>query len=125
MLPIYISYFVDKAIRIIGGKNTKMIFKVIALFWLYGGVHSNGSFFGNTRKLLSEYQTIVNIVSGVIVILFGLSYLEVSAYRFLRECIKGISNGNCIGFFVWSNLFGKLNPLRRSFSRFCFDVGIK
>ena len=43
-----------------------------------------GVFSGTLGKLLSEYQTIVNIVSGVIVILFGLSYLEIFRIPFFK-----------------------------------------
>ena len=90
MLPIYISYFAGQS-KNDGGRNTKMIFKVIAFVVGFTVVFTALGFLSGTLgKLLSEYQAIINIVSGVIVILFGLSYLEVVRIPFLRECIRGI-----------------------------------
>ena len=90
MLPIYISYIAGQSNKEDGGKNTKMIFKVIAFVLGFTVVFTAmGVFSGILGKLLSEYQTIVNIVSGVIVILFGLSYLEVFRIPFFKGMHKG------------------------------------
>ena len=90
MLPIYISYIAGQSNKEDGGKNTKMIFKVIAFVLGFTVVFTAmGVFSGILGKLLSEYQTIVNIVSGVIVILFGLSYLEVFRIPFFKGMNKG------------------------------------
>lgn len=85
MLPVYISYFAGQS-KDDGGKNLKMIFKVITFVVDFSVVFTAlGLFSGTLGKLLSEYQTIVNIVCGVIVILFGLSYLDVFRIPFLKE----------------------------------------
>lgn len=89
MLPVYISYFAGQS-KDDKGKNPKMIFKVIAFVVGFTVVFTAlGLFSGTLGKLLSEHQTIVNIVSGVIVILFGLSYLEVFRIPFFRGMNKG------------------------------------
>lgn len=99
-----------------------MIFKVIAFVVGFTVVFTAlGLFSGTLGKLLSEYQAIINIVSGVIVILFGLSYLEVVriplfkgmhkgykvtgiASAFLFGAIYSISLTPCVGAFLGSAL---------------------
>lgn len=121
MLPVYISYFAGQS-KDDGGKNPKMIFKVIAFVVGFSVVFTAlGLFSGTLGKLLSEYQTIVNIVCGVIVILFGLSYLEIfripffkgmnKSYKvtgitsaFLFGAIYSISLTPCVGAFLGSAL---------------------
>ena len=89
MLPIYISYFAGQS-KNDSNKNPKMIFKVIAFVVGFTVVFTAlGLFSGTLGKLLSEYQAIINIVSGVIVILFGLSYLEVFRIPFFKGMHKG------------------------------------
>ena len=113
MLPVYISYFAGQNKD--DGKSPKMIVKVIAF------VVGFTVFSGTLGKLLSEYQIIVNIVSGVIVILFGLSYLEIfripffkgmnKSYKvtgiasaFLFGAIYSVSLTPCVGAFLGSAL---------------------
>ena len=64
MLPVYISYFAGQS-KDETGKSPKMIFKVIAFVVGFTVVFTAlGLFSGTLGKLLSKYQTIVNIVSG-------------------------------------------------------------
>lgn len=120
MLPVYISYFAGQNKD--DGKSPKMIVKVIAFVVGFTVVFTAlGVFSGTLGKLLSEYQTIVNIVSGVIVILFGLSYLEIfripffkgmnKSYKvtgiasaFLFGAIYSVSLTPCVGAFLGSAL---------------------
>lgn len=89
MLPVYISYFAGQS-KDEDEKSPKMIFKVIAFVVGFTVVFTAlGLFSGTLGKLLSEYKTIVNMVSGVIVILFGLSYLEVFRIPFFKGMNKG------------------------------------
>lgn len=89
MLPVYISYFAGQS-KDETGKRPKMIFKVIAFVVGFTVVFTAlGLFSGTLGKLLSKYQTIVNIVSGIIVILFGLSYLGVFRIPFFKGMNKG------------------------------------
>ena len=89
MLPVYISYFAGQS-KDETGKRPKMIFKVIAFVVGFTVVFTAlGLFSGTLGRLLSKYQTVVNIVSGIIVILFGLSYLGVFRIPFFKGMNKG------------------------------------
>lgn len=100
MLPVYVSYFAGG-----GEKDTRRTVKN-ALGFILGftavfimmGVLASG--FG---RLLSEYKTAVNIVTGLIVVFFGLNFLGV----FKFEIFKGISFSKTenLGFFS-SFVFG-------------------
>ena len=100
MLPLYVSYFA-------GGmqKNTKKVLKNASAFML--GFTSvfilMGALAGTFGRLLVEYKVAVNIVTGVIVIFFGLCFLGV----FNLGIFKGasFSKTNDLGFFS-SLLFG-------------------
>lgn len=100
MLPIYISYFA-------GGKekDTKRVIKNSIGFILGFTVVFVllGALAGTLGSLLNEYKTVVNIVTGLIVIFFGLNFLGI----FKLNIFKGIksANTNNLGFFS-SFLFG-------------------
>ena len=100
MLPIYISYFA-------GGKekDTKRVIKNSLGFILGFTVVFVllGALAGTLGSLLNEYKTVVNIVTGLIVIFFGLNFLGV----FKLNIFKGIKSANTdhLGFFS-SFLFG-------------------
>ena len=80
MLPIYVSYFAgwtDKK------KNTLInsfcfVLGFTAVFSLLG------LFAGTMGAFLSEYQAAVNIITGSVVVIFGLSYLEVINIPFFK-----------------------------------------
>lgn len=104
MLPVYVSYFAGQS-NSSDTKSTKTIFKVIAFVVGFTVVFTAlGLFSGTLGKLLSEYQTVVNIVCGIIVILFGLSYLEVFRIPFFR----GMHNGYRVTGIVSAFLFGAI-----------------
>ena len=100
MLPIYISYFA-------GGKenDTKRVVKNALGFILGFTVVFVllGALAGTLGGLLREYRLMVNIVTGSIVILFGLHFLGL----FRLEIFKGMrmQNKENMGFFS-SMLFG-------------------
>ncbi len=73
MLPIYISYFAggtEESNRMRTLKNT--IGFIIGFTIVFVAL---GAFASTLGKYLVEYQTIINIVAGGIVVVFGLSYL--------------------------------------------------
>lgn len=101
MLPLYISYFAGG-----GERKTKttlknafgFVFGFTILFILMGALA------GTVGSFLREYQTIVNIVSGLIVIFFALNFLGL----FKLNLFKGINtkfDTSNLGFFS-SMLFG-------------------
>ena len=80
MLPIYVSYFAG------GSDKKENIFKralcfVLGFTVVFGAL---GLFAGTLGSFLAKYQTAVNVVTGAIVILFGLGYLEVFNLPFFK-----------------------------------------
>ena len=72
MLPIYISYFAGGGQRI-PGKTLRCASGFVLGFTLV--FVAMGALAGTLGAFLTRYQTVVNVVCGVIVILFGLNYL--------------------------------------------------
>lgn len=82
MLPIYISYFAgqnseDKKQRTIINSLGFVLGFTIVFVCL-------GAFAGTIGNFLKEYNTVVNIVCGVIVILFGLNFMGVIQLPFIN-----------------------------------------
>ncbi len=102
MLPIYVSYFAGSSLE---NKDNKRVIKnalgfilgFTTIFVLLGAL---AGFFGG---LLNQYRTLVNIVTGTIVIFFGLNFLGI----FRLNIFKGshIARKESLGFFS-SLLFG-------------------
>ncbi|MBQ8862784.1 MAG: sulfite exporter TauE/SafE family protein [Clostridia bacterium] len=102
MLPIYVSYFAGGSAE---EKDSKKVIKNVlgfilgftTVFVLLGAL---AGFFG---ELLGKYGTIVNIVTGAIVIFFGLNFLGI----FKLNIFKGsrMARKQSLGFFS-SLLFG-------------------
>ena len=100
MLPIYISYFAGDSER-----DTKRVVKN-ALGFILGFTLVFvllGALAGSLGTLLQEYGAVVNLVTGLIVIFFGLNFLGV----FRVNLFRGTKLGNVehLGFFS-SLLFG-------------------
>lgn len=98
MLPIYISYFA-------GGKDEKhkTFFKALSFVVGFTVVFTSlGLFAGSLGAFLTKYQTAVNIVSGSLVVVFGLSYLEVIRLPFF----KGMNNTRKINGIFSAFIFG-------------------
>ena len=73
MLPVYLSYFAG------GEANSKKTFRN-ALGFILGFTilfTAMGALAGTLGSFLSTHQTALNMISGAIVILFGLNYLGV------------------------------------------------
>lgn len=102
MLPIYVSYFAGGEKDNVKGKTLKNALGFVAGFTTVFVLM--GALAGTIGGFLTEYQTAVNIISGLIVIFFGLNYLGV----FKLNIFNGIKNplaGKQLGFFS-SALFG-------------------
>lgn len=101
MLPIYISYFAGS-----DTKNTKKT--LIGAFGFVLGFTivfiSLGALAGTIGSFLKEYQTAVNIISGLIVIVFGLNYLGIFKLNIFRGSKINFDTHN-LNFFS-SVLFG-------------------
>ena len=100
MLPVYISYFAGGAEH-----NTKKVIKNALAFILGFTVVfvALGALAGSLGKLLAEYKTAVNIITGIIVIFFGLNFLGVFKLNIFRG--TKMANKENMGFFS-ALLFG-------------------
>lgn len=101
MLPIYISYFagsgernVDKTLKGAGGFVTGFT----AVFVTFGALA------GTIGGLLREYQVVLNVISGLVVIFFGLNFLGVFKLNIFKGSLKALNTEN-MGFFS-AVLFG-------------------
>lgn len=100
MLPIYISYFAG------GNRTTKktMIGAVGFVLGFTAVFVAMGALAGTLGGFLRTYQTAVNIISGLIVIVFGLNYLGVLNLNIFRGGNQTV-NVKDLGF-VSAILFG-------------------
>lgn len=75
MLPIYISYFAGQ-----NGEGTKKKALINSMGFVLGFTIIFvllGAFTGTIGVFLREYKTIINIVTGLIVIFFGLNFMNI------------------------------------------------
>jgi len=118
MIPIYITYFAGDANK----KNNTILNSIAFVIGFTFIFCILGVFAGTIGGLLKKYQNIVNIFCGIIVILFGLNYLEVINIKlfkgrnqnnkkitgmfsaFLFGVIFSINLTPCIGAFLGSAL---------------------
>ena len=101
MLPVYVSYFA-------GSKDTstaKTLKNALAFVLGFTTVFvAMGALAGTVGHFLSQYQVVVNIITGLVVVFFGLNFIGV----FNLNIFKGINSNidkNNLGFFS-SLLFG-------------------
>lgn len=95
MLPIYISYFAGGGERSTG-KTLKGALGFVTGFTLV--FVAMGALAGTVGSFLREYQTAVNILSGLIVIFFGLNFLGVFKLNLFKGSNHTVKTDN-MGFF--------------------------
>ena len=95
MLPIYISYFAGGGERSTG-KTLKGAFGFVTGFTIVFVIL--GALAGTVGSFLREYQTAVNVVSGLIVIFFGLNFLGVFNLNLFKGSHRSVNTNN-MGFF--------------------------
>ena len=99
MLPVYISYFA-------GGEadSKKTLWNALGFILGFTVVFTAmGALAGTLGSFLSKYQIVVNIVSGLIVIFFGLNFMGIIKLNLFKGSAR-MQTGN-LGFFS-SLLFG-------------------
>lgn len=104
MLPIYVSYFAGGGERSVG-KTLRCAFGFVLGFTAV--FVAMGALAGTVGSFLIRYQTVVNIVLGGIVILFGLNYLGVlnlNIFRGIRGEVK-TADMNFLSAFVFGVVF--------------------
>lgn len=95
MLPIYISYFAGGGQRSTG-KTLKGALGFVAGFTVL--FVAMGALAGTVGSFLREYQTAVNIISGLIVVVFGLNFLGVFKLNLFKGSQHAVKTGE-MGFF--------------------------
>lgn len=88
LIPIYISYFAGG-----GERTTKKTLKSAVGFVLGFTIMfiAMGALAGTIGSFLRQYQTMVNIVSGLVVIIFGLNFLglfQLNLFKGNRRVVK-------------------------------------
>ena len=100
MLPIYVSYFsggADKKKNVFA-RALAFVVGFTAVFCLLG------LFTATLGRFVNRYQTAVNILCGLIVIFFGLSYLDVIRI----PIFKGVQRGQKVTGVLSAFLFGMI-----------------
>ncbi len=101
MIPIYITYFS-------GNTSKKNIALIRALAFVLGFTMIfclMGVFAGTIGTLLTAHKNMVNIVCGIIIICFGLSYLDIIKIPFLKGINKNIEIKNVFSAFLFGIIF--------------------
>lgn len=116
MLPIYLSYFAG-AVPVKSGLETesdvaddKRRFKTLpgALFFVFGFTVVfclMGVFAGSLGVLLIKHQRIVNVICGMIVIVLGLSFMEVLRIPFLKQRQNNVEVKSLFSAFLFGVVF--------------------
>ena len=84
MIPLYISYFAGNSEK----KNTALVKSIAFVLGFTAVFCILGIFTGLIGQVLIKYEKIVNVVCGIIVIFFGLSYLNIIKIPFLKGINK-------------------------------------
>ena len=101
MLPIYLSFFAagdtDRRRTLRNALGFVLGFTIVFIIM--------GAFMGVMGKLVREYQTVLNVLTGAVVILFGLNFMGVLKIGFLNRASQQDANVKDLNFFS-SMLFG-------------------
>ena len=101
MIPIYISYFAG------GGERKTAKTLAAALGFVMGFTlvfMAMGAVAGTVGGFLRQYETAVNIISGMIVILFGLSFLGLFELKLFRGSRDSFRRWFSAWSFLWAGL---------------------
>lgn len=91
MLPIYISYFAGGGARTVKKTLTNALGFVLGFTLLFTAM---GALAGTLGSFLTRYQTWVNLIGGVIVILFGLNYMGVLKLNLFKGLNRSMKKGD-------------------------------
>lgn len=94
MIPVYITYFAN-------GEENKKKTVANALGFALGFTIvfvSLGAFAGFLGGLLIKYETVVNIITGLVVVIFGLNFMGVLRVGFLNQTKKADVEVKSTGF---------------------------
>lgn len=95
MLPIYISYFAGGGERTVRKTLTGAVGFVAGFTMVFVAM---GALAGTLGSFLREYQTAVNLISGLIVVFFGLHFLGVFRLNLFKGSRRSVDTSD-MGFF--------------------------
>ena len=95
MLPIYISYFTGGGERSVKRTLTNAAGFVLGFTLVFVAM---GALAGTLGSFLTKYQRWVNLIGGIIVVLFGLNYMGLLKLNLFRGGARGLRDGE-MGFF--------------------------
>lgn len=101
MLPLYLSYFA-------AGEDGEKQVALRAAFFCAGFTlvfTLLGALSGTLGALLSSHRTLVNIICGLVIILMGLSYLDILPLNFLKGMKPGRGAGSIGAAFVFGVVY--------------------
>lgn len=101
MLPVYVSYFAGGGVRSARRTLTNALGFVMGFTVVFVAM---GALAGTVGGFLKSHQTAVNVVSGLIVIFFGLHFLGVVQVNLFRGSRRSMATSD-LGFFS-AMLFG-------------------
>lgn len=104
MLPVYILYFTGGSAQ--EGKSRKTLINALGFVLGFTLVFvALGAFMAGLGSLLQKYHLVVNLITGAVVVVFGLNFMGVLNIRFLNGTHKIQREVKDLGFFS-AVLFG-------------------
>lgn len=104
MLPVYILYFTGGSAE--EGKSRKTLINALGFVLGFTLIFvSLGAFMAGLGSLLQRYHIVVNLITGAVVVVFGLNFMGVLNIRFLNGTHKIQREVKDLGFFS-AVLFG-------------------
>ena len=113
LLPVYLGYFAGAS----GADNRKPLSGALAFVAGFTVVFcALGVFAGSVGRLLVRYQTAVNLICGAIVVLLGLSFLEVLPLPFFHGTTRRVEVRNAFSAFLFGMVYAvSLTPCAGAF----------
>lgn len=101
MLPLYLSYFAggDKDFKSGFWRALAFVIGFTIIFCMLG------LFAGSIGALLMEYKSVVHIISGAVVVMLGLSYLEIIRLPFFKGIKGEVKVGGILSAFLFGVVF--------------------
>ncbi|MBQ6381415.1 MAG: sulfite exporter TauE/SafE family protein [Clostridia bacterium] len=104
LLPLYISYFAADSRE--EEKKSRVFLRALAFVLGFAIVFCLlGLFAGTLGSFLQRYKTVLNILCGIPVIIFGLSYLEIIPLPFLKGVQKAHKASSIASAFVFGIIY--------------------
>lgn len=102
MLPLYLSYFAAGREE----KRGSVLLRVLGFMLGFTIVFTAlGLFAGTLGGFLVKYRRAVNVAGGAIVVLFGLSYLEVIRLPFFKGASRSVQVGSVFSAFLFGLIY--------------------